>query len=168
MTDPLGIVLKSDDEKRFALGVLYIPGTSDAHGEYIEADELQKAAHEYMQRGDLRLRMQHSRQTVIGTVVELVTLPWDIQADATVGKTKKKLRLPKGTILVGAVFTPEAWPAVKSGKLAGWSLGGRARRVPGNKKLPTPKQQRGTFSTVKSTAEPTLRETVERILNGER
>jgi hypothetical protein len=51
------------------------------------------------------------------------------------------------------------------GKLAGWSLGGRARRVPGDKKLPTPAEQTGSFATVKSTAEPTLRETVERILN---
>jgi hypothetical protein len=165
MTELVGI-LKADNAKRYALAPLYLPGTQDAHGEFIEADELQAAVWEYVRKGDLRLRLQHDRRQVVGEVVEIMALPWPIEAPLTVGKTTKRLKMPAGTVLMGAVFTPEGWRLLKEGKLAGWSLGGRARRVPGDKRLPTPDTQTGRFATVKSTAEPTLRETVERILNG--
>jgi hypothetical protein len=164
-TGGLGYVLKSDDEKRYALGVLYSPGVADAHNEYIGADELQEAVWKYLHAGDLRLRKQHDRGQVIGMVVEILTLPWAITADATVGKTRKKLKLPAGTVLVGAVFSEEAWPLVKSGKLNGWSLGGRAKRVPTNTVLPPAADPPGKYATVKSAGTTTLAEKVRALLD---
>jgi hypothetical protein len=165
MSELVGI-LKANDEKRYALAPLYLPGTQDAHAEYIEADELQAAVWDYVRKGDLRLRLQHDRRQVVGEVVEIMALPWAIEAPLMVGKTTKRLKMPAGTVLMGAVFTPEGWRLLKAGKLGGWSLGGRARRVPGDKKLPTPDEQRGSFATVKSRAEPTLTERVTAILEG--
>ena len=41
---------KADNEHRFTLGPWYIPNRYDAHGEWTDADELQKSLWEYVNR----------------------------------------------------------------------------------------------------------------------
>ena len=130
-----GTVLKSDEEMRFTLAPLYAPMVKDTHGEYIESRELQLAAHDYVRRGDLRLRIMHKDgrdPETIGDVVEMFALPWPIEIPMTLpdGKTDN-VRLPAGTVLTGVVWDERAWPAVKDGRIGGLSLGGTAVRVDG-------------------------------------
>ena len=137
----IGSVLKSDDEMRFTLAPLYAPSVEDAHGEYIEARDLQKAAHDYVRAGNLRLRLMHDASDeprTVGDVVEFFTLPWDVEIDMDVvdketAKTAKEtVKLPAGTILTGVVWDEDAWPAVKDGRIGGISLGGLAKREDGD------------------------------------
>ncbi|MGQ7174092.1 XkdF-like putative serine protease domain-containing protein, partial [Escherichia sp. R-CC3] len=42
-------MIKSDDEeKRLVYGIVYEPDTLDAHGDFTDAETIEKAAHEFM------------------------------------------------------------------------------------------------------------------------
>ena len=40
-----GRIIKSDDDRHFVTGIVYEPMTEDAHGNYMTADEIAKAAY---------------------------------------------------------------------------------------------------------------------------
>jgi hypothetical protein len=125
-------VLKAQDELRFTLGVMYAPDVADAHGEYVEALELQLAVWDYAANSDRRLRLQHDEDVQAGTVVELFTLPWSLAVKvANPGREPEEteLTLPAGTVLMGVVWDEDRWDDVKSGKIGGYSMGGSAVRV---------------------------------------
>jgi len=125
-------VLKAQDELRFTLGVMYAPDVADAHGEYVEALELQLAVWDYAVKSDRRLRLQHDTDVEAGTVVELFTLPWSLTVKlANPGRepAERELTLPAGTVLMGVVWDEDRWDDVKSGKIGGYSMGGSAVRV---------------------------------------
>jgi Putative phage serine protease XkdF len=120
---------KAAPEKRYALGVLYMPNRLDAHSEWSTADDLHDALWDFARNGDKKLRKQHGNE-VIGEVVEAFVWPFAhdadlIQADGTL----RKAELPAGTAYIGAVFTPEGWAEVKSGKRRGFSMGGSTVRL---------------------------------------
>lgn len=142
-------VLKADDEMRFTLAPLYVPGISDAHDEYVDARDLQRAAHDYIRKGDLRLRLMHDDSEEIGEVVEMMTIPWDIEVPMTQKDgSQKAVKLPAGTVLVGTIWDERAWPAVKDGRLGGLSLGGRAEKVEGDS-VPKPDERAKAGSFVR-------------------
>jgi hypothetical protein len=125
-------VLKAQDELRFTLGVMYAPDVADAHGEWVEALELQLAVWDYAVKSDRRLRLQHDTDVEAGTVVELFTLPWSLTVKlANPGRepAETELTLPAGTVLMGVVWDEEYWSEVKNGNLGGYSMGGSAVRV---------------------------------------
>lgn len=125
-------VLKAQDELRFTLGVMYAPDVADAHGEYVEALELQLAVWDYAVKSDRRLRLQHDTDVEAGTVVELFTLPWSLTvklANPNRDPTETELTLPAGTVLMGVVWDEDRWDDVKAGKIGGYSMGGSAVRV---------------------------------------
>jgi len=126
--DATYVVSKSLDEKRYTFGPLYSPGVDDAHGEYAEADDLQQALWDYFSGEDKRLRKQHG-EDVIGDVVELVQWPYELDAELKVGSDVRKFKLPAGTVYAGVVWSEDAWPDVKKGKISGLSMGGRAVRI---------------------------------------
>jgi hypothetical protein len=122
-------ITKSND-KRFTFGPMYIPGAIDAHGEYAEADPLQEALWDFAQNGDRTLRKQHGPQA-IGKIVEFVAWPFEQTLELTNPGTglSKSLTLPAGTVYTGALWEPEVWPLVKSGRFTGYSMGGTAVRM---------------------------------------
>lgn len=152
----VGPVIKVDDEMRFTLAPLYVPGVLDAHDEYADARELQESIHDYMRRGDLRLRLMHQDDRdpdTIGDVVEMFTLPWSIEVPMTSADGEKKsVKLPEGTVLTGVVWDERAWPAVKDGRIGGLSLGGMAVRGDGDPDVPTPTDLQGDFASLERTA----------------
>jgi len=42
---------------------------------------------------------------------------------------EQKMKFPADTVFLGVVWEPWAWEMVKSGKLRGYSIGGRAERL---------------------------------------
>lgn len=129
-----GYVAKaSKPTQRYTFSPLYLPATRDAHSEFADADSLQKAAWDYFRNGDRKLRKQHGSE-VVGEIVEMVSWPDAHEANLTQADgTVRKQKFPPGTVYVGTVWTPEAWPDVLSGKLRGYSMGGscvRTRGVP--------------------------------------
>lgn len=114
--------LKSDDGKRYTLGVVYEPGTVDSQDDYATAEDIEKAAWDFVRNG-LRLGYMHKNQADdIGDIVESYVAP----ADMHVGEGIVK----RGTWLIGVVWSPEYWEKVKKGEVTGFSMGGRARRIP--------------------------------------
>lgn len=114
-------------EDRYTLAAWYIPGRMDAHGEWTDADTLQKAAWGYVQSGDRRIRLQHDTSIVAGEWVEIMSWP----SEVTLQKSDGSLAAyPAGTVFLGVKWEPWAWELVKEGRVNGLSIGGRAVRAP--------------------------------------
>ena len=117
--------------QRYTLGVLYMADRLDHHGEFSDADTLQKSLWDYNLNSDKKLRLQHGSK-IVGSVVEAFQLPFDHEADLTSADgTVRKQKCPSGTVYVGCVWTPEAWKSVLSGAIQGYSMGGSCIRVHG-------------------------------------
>jgi hypothetical protein len=71
-------VSKAEEAKRYTLGAMYIPDRIDAHGEWTDADELQRAVWDYVKSNDRRIRLQHDRDTVAGEWVEVMAFPYEL------------------------------------------------------------------------------------------
>lgn len=122
-------IAKTSDEKRYTLGVMYVPGARDSDNEYAEADELQRACWDFVKSGNKRIRDTHTK-TEIGDLVELVSWPLPVEVDLKhADGTVTKRKLPANTIFAGVVYDEKVWPLVKSGKLRGYSMGGKAVRL---------------------------------------
>lgn len=126
-------VAKSDEERRYTFGPLYVADTLDAHGEFVTAEMLQNASWEYVRRavasGSNTIYRQHTGQPA-GEWVDIVSWPteytvkMDVPGTGTVERT-----FPPGTVFQGVIWNEETWPDVKSGKILGLSMGGRAQRI---------------------------------------
>lgn len=116
-----------DTELRYTFGPWYVPETVDAHNEWTDAKELQKTLWGYVRKGNRDIRLQHNTQIVAGEWVEAVTWPYEVtlpmtKADGTV----QNHTFPANTPFLGVVWEPWSWELVKSGKLSGYSIGGKS------------------------------------------
>jgi hypothetical protein len=124
------LVSKSVDERMFTLGPMYIPYVRDAHNEWTDPDELQKAVWEYVRKGDRRIRLQHDRDRVAGEFVEIMAWPYEVEVPIVMkNASRSNMKFPANTVFLGVVWEPWAWEMVKAGKLRGYSIGGRAERL---------------------------------------
>lgn len=124
------LVSKSVDERMFTLGPMYIPNAKDAHNEWTDADELQKAVWDYVRKGDRRIRLQHNRDKVAGEFVEIMAWPYEVDVPIVMkDASTTNMAFPANTVFLGVVWEPWAWQMVKDGKLRGYSIGGRAERL---------------------------------------
>ena len=116
-------------EERYTLGPVYVPGRVDGHGEFIDADTLQKAIWDWVRSGDRTIYLQHSEKAA-GEMVEILTWPMPIQTSLQLpGEDVRKVEFPAETPFMGVVWESWAWDLVKAGQLRGYSIGGKARRV---------------------------------------
>ena len=117
-------------EKRFTLGPMYIPDMQDAHGEWTDGEELQNAVWDYVRSGDRRIRLQHNTDIVAGEWVEILTWPYPIEVPMFgAGGEIMMCEFPSDTVFLGVIWEPWAWDLVKTGKVSGYSIGGKAQRV---------------------------------------
>ena len=128
-SDEVELLHKADSEHRFTLGPWYIPNRYDAHGEWTDADELQKALWEYVRSGDRGIRLQHNRDVVAGEWVEAMSFPVPVTIDMKKDAGGKQVTYPAGTVFLGVQWKPWAWDMVKEGRIRGFSIGGAAARV---------------------------------------
>jgi len=123
-------VISKADEKKFTLGPLYIPDSLDAHGEWTDSEELQRAVWEYVKSDDRRIRLQHNRDVVAGEWVEIMTFPHKLTVPMTKASGEEEsVTYPPNTVFMGVQWQDWAWDLVKKGKLRGYSIGGKAKRV---------------------------------------
>ena len=120
---------KADNEHRFTLGPWYIPDRYDAHGEWTDADELQKSLWEYVKSGDRGIRLQHNKDIVAGEWLEAMSFPVPVTIGMTKDANSKQVEYPAGTVFLGVQWKPWAWELVKAGKIQGFSIGGAAARI---------------------------------------
>lgn len=111
-------IVKTDSESHYVTGVVYEPMVEDAHGDFMTAEEITKAAHWFAKNGN-SVDLQHSFQTFDGAkVVE----SWIAKADFEIGDEKIK----KGTWLMTVEVTDSAiWEQIEKGEITGFSMGGR-------------------------------------------
>ena len=121
--------MKADD-KKFTLGPLYIPNKLDAHSEWTDEEELQTAIWEYVRAGDRNIHLQHNRDVVAGEWVEIMTFPYELSVPMSKASgDTDNFTYPANTVFMGVLWKDWAWDLVKSGKLRGYSIGGKAKRI---------------------------------------
>lgn len=112
------LITKADDPQRLVYGVVYEPDTEDSHGDFMDAETIEKAAHSFMEDYQ-QIDKQHDFVTGAGKVVEsYVTL-----GDMTIGDTK----IQKGTWVLVTKATDEMWEGIQKGEFTGYSLAGTAQ-----------------------------------------
>lgn len=117
-------------EDRYTLGPLYVPDSLDAHGEWTDTREIQKAVWQYTRAKQFDIRLQHNTDIVAGECVEVLTWPYEVTVPMTKADgTTTDVTFPPGTPFMGTVWEPWAWGLVKEGKLTGYSIGGRAHMI---------------------------------------
>jgi hypothetical protein len=118
-------ICKSEEEKRYTLGVAYPANEIDAHGDFTTPEELEEAAWKFMQRvqrGFSGVGLFHQPGTEYsGGVVESYIYRgprWEVNGQV----------VEPGDWLLGVRWTEKAWELIKSGKVTGYSIQGYAYR----------------------------------------
>lgn len=115
-------IAKVDDSKRIVIGVVYQPDAPDAHDDQMTADEIEKAAHLFMEnQHTYNIDKQHDLETNKGYVVESYIAPCDMEiGDQTI---------IKGSWVAGVKVTDdETWEAIRKGEITGFSMWGIGKR----------------------------------------
>lgn len=114
-------VMKADSEQRYTLGVAYPAKELDAHREFMNPEQLEKAAWTALAKG-LRLGVMHKAGTDgAAQVVESYIYRgprWEIAGQI----------VESGDWLVGAIWNEETWARIQAGELTGYSMQGWATR----------------------------------------
>lgn len=120
-----GQILKTDDEQRLVYGwasVITEKGEPvvDRQGDVIKADTMVKAVNKFMETIRVGKEMHSGDQ--IGVVVH----SWPVTDEITKAVGIQSDR--EGWLVAFKVYDDDVWSRVKSGELAAFSIGGRAKR----------------------------------------
>lgn len=117
-------ILKADPERQIVYGIVLKPNEPDAHGDVFSPEEIERAAHAYLERS--RLFDWHHRRILSPAEVapvESYIAPEDLRIG---GKL-----VPAGSwILAAHVADPKLWQAVRSGEVRSFSIRGFGVRKP--------------------------------------
>lgn len=112
-------IIKLDDSQRLVGGIVYEPDTVDSQGDSASAQEIEKAAHRFMMESRV-IGIMHKEAA--GKRVDIVE-SYIVREPHKIGNRVLK----RGTwMLVVKVHDDGLWEGVKSEKLTGFSMGGRA------------------------------------------
>jgi len=115
---PMIAAIEKGDE-HIVYGIVYEPDTVDAQGDKASAEEIKKAAYDFMEHAQ-SFKVMHKGKSVDIKVLESYVAP---QKLTVAGKTIKK-----GTwVLAARINDAKIWKAVKAGKLKGFSMAGYAK-----------------------------------------
>lgn len=114
-------IIKSDDEKRLVTSIVYEPNSTDSQGDYMTAEEIEKAAHDFLINGK-GADIQHNYQKANVDIVE----SWVTKNDEVINGHQIK----KGTWIATAKINDDLiWKAVKEGMITGFSMGGTGVKI---------------------------------------
>ncbi|MED2944213.1 XkdF-like putative serine protease domain-containing protein [Bacillus swezeyi] len=138
------VLTKAEDEKKLVYGIVYEPDTPDAHGDFMTAAEIEKAAHGFLK--DAReIDKQHDFQGGVGEVVESYVAPADFEVN---GETIKK-----GSWVLVTKASDEVWEQIKKGDITGYSMAGTAETIEKQKEKPfspSANEEKGLFNLLKN------------------
>ncbi|MCY8178839.1 XkdF-like putative serine protease domain-containing protein [Bacillus paralicheniformis] len=138
------VLTKADDEKKLVYGIVYEPDTPDAHGDFMTAAEIEKAAHGFLK--DAReIDKQHDFKGGVGEVVESYVTPADFEVN---GETIKK-----GSWVLVTKASDEVWEQIKKGEITGYSMAGTAETIGKQKEKPfshSANEEKGLFNLLKN------------------
>lgn len=113
------VLMKDDAEKKLLYGVVYEPEAVDAHGDTMNAEEIEKMAHEFMAHYRA-IDKEHNLIAGAGSVVESYIVP----ADFIIGNTTVKA----GSWMLVTKASQEIWDDYLNGEITGYSMYGIARQ----------------------------------------
>lgn len=114
------IFIKSDDAQKLVYGVVYEPDVEDAHEDFMKAEEIEKAAHQFMK--DARnIDKQHDFEAGAGEVVESYIAP----ADFEIGEQT----IAKGSWVIVTKASDDIWEQIQKGEITGYSMAGSAEVI---------------------------------------
>jgi len=117
-------LIKADQEKQLVYGVVLRPDRFDSQGDLAPEEEIEKAAHRFMEKSRL-IDWKHIKTLDHNKAVpvESYIAPQDLRINGRV--------VPKGSwILVTHVKDPDLWQAIKKGEIRSYSIRGFGVRVP--------------------------------------
>ncbi|NUU74016.1 XkdF-like putative serine protease domain-containing protein [Paenibacillus xylanilyticus] len=115
-------IAKVDDTKHIVIGVVYQPDVEDAHGDMMDAVEIEKAAHLFMEnQHTYNIDKQHDLDADKGYVVESYIAPCDMEIGDQV--------IAKGSWVAGVKVTDDdTWEDIQKGEITGFSMWGVGKR----------------------------------------
>lgn len=106
-------------DQQIVYGIVYEPDTKDAQGDQASAEEIKKAAYDFMENAQA-FKVMHKGKRVKVRILENYIAP----VDFTIAKRNVK----KGSwMLVTRVLDKKLWQDIKDGNLTGYSMAGYAR-----------------------------------------
>lgn len=119
-------LLKRDEAQQIVYGVVYEPDVVDAHGDFMDAGEIEKAAHVFLKEFR-NIDKQHDFTSKVGEVIESYIAPADFELG---GQT-----VTKGTWMMAVKVVDDVWTGIQKGEFTGFSLAGygnveKARETP--------------------------------------
>ena len=119
--EPIELVPVAKGDEHIVYGIVYEPNTEDAQGDQANAEEIKKAAYDFMEHCQ-DFKVMHKGKKVKIRILENYIAP----VAFSIGKRKVK----KGSwVLVTRVLDKKVWEDIKSGKLTGYSMAGYAKIV---------------------------------------
>lgn len=115
-------IAKVDDTKHIVIGVVYQPDVEDAHGDMMDAVEIEKAAHLFMEgQHTYNIDKQHDLDADKGYVVESYIAPCDMEIGDQM--------IAKGSWVAGVKVTDDdTWEDIQKGEITGFSMWGVGKR----------------------------------------
>lgn len=114
----VGRIIKADNH--YVTGIVYEPLVEDSQGDFMTADEIQKACYWFAKNGDA-VDIQHNFEAQSGiSVVE----NWVEKADIEINGEK----IAKGSwLLTAEVSDSDIWDKITKGEITGFSMGGTGK-----------------------------------------
>lgn len=117
--DSLELIPMEKGDAHICMGIVYEPDTEDSQGDMASAEEIEKAAFDFMENVQ-SFRVMHKGKPAKIKVLESYVAPVDF--------TINKRNVKKGSwILTTRINDPKIWKDIKAGKLTGYSMAGVAR-----------------------------------------
>ncbi|OLQ57884.1 phage portal protein [Bacillus licheniformis] len=105
------------DEQKLVYGIVYEPDVPDAHGDFMTAEEIEKAAHGFLAEAR-EIDINHSFEGGTGVVVESYVAPDDFMIGSK--------QITKGSWVLVTRASDEVWEQIKAGIITGYSMAGTA------------------------------------------
>lgn len=110
---------KADKAQQIVYGIVYEPDVEDSQGDEANAEEIRKAAHDFLVNSRV-LKVMHKGKKLNAEIVESYIAPEDFK----LGEQEVK----KGSWVIAThVSDKKVWKAIVDGKLTGFSMAGTAR-----------------------------------------
>ncbi len=123
-------IRKIDEEQRIIMGEVYSPDLPDSQGEFMNAMEIQKMAHSFLQRFQQgKVDTNHNHDLVDAVVVE-----------SFIAQKGQDLYIPGSWVVGMHIVDPILWEAVKSGEYNGFSLDALVHKTPVEVEIELPEQ----------------------------
>ena len=117
-------VAKRDAPQRLTYGVVSEPETEDLQGDIMSSEDIEKAAHQWMEKSR-KLHVMHGDRDA-ASVVESYIAPTDMMLTGEDGMTHM---IRKGSWVMTVRWSPNVWKRIEAGELTGYSIGGTGVRI---------------------------------------